>query len=72
MGLSILSAVELTEFAARTPDEYVAAAVELAVNPGKVEQLRGSLRERLASSPLTDGGSFTAELENAYLEMWKG
>jgi protein O-GlcNAc transferase len=72
VGLSILSAVELTEFAARTPDEYVAAAVELAVNPGKVEQLRGSLRERLASSPLTDGGSFTAELENAYLEMWKG
>ncbi len=72
VGLSILSTVELTEFAARTPDEYVAAAIALAGNPDKLEQLRGSLRERLASSPLTDGGAFTADLENAYLEMLEG
>jgi predicted O-linked N-acetylglucosamine transferase (SPINDLY family) len=71
VGLSILSTLELAELATRTPDEYVATAVELAANPGKIEDLRGSLRERLASSPLTDGGSFTAALENVYLEMWK-
>ena len=46
-------------------------AVELAASPGKIEHLRGSLRKRLASSPLTDGASFTTALENAYLEMWK-
>ncbi len=68
VGLSILSTLGLTEFAAQTPDQYVAAAVQLAGDPGKLEQLR----ERLASSPLTDGRGFTADLEEAYLQIWKG
>jgi protein O-GlcNAc transferase len=71
VGLSILSAVDLTELATRTPDEYVAAAAELAINTRKLEQLRSGLRERLASSPLTDGSAFTADLENVYWELLK-
>jgi predicted O-linked N-acetylglucosamine transferase (SPINDLY family) len=71
VGLSILSTLGLTEFAAQTPDQYVAAAVQLAGDPGKLEQLRGSLRERLASSPLTGGRGFTTDLEEAYLQIWK-
>ena len=70
VGLSILSTVGLTEFATRTPDQYVAAAVELAGNPDKLDLLHRSLRERLAGSPLTDGRRFTAALEEAYLEIW--
>jgi predicted O-linked N-acetylglucosamine transferase (SPINDLY family) len=72
VGLSILSTIGLSEFAVRTPDQYIAAAVELAGNGDKLERLRGSLRQRLASSPLTDGRSFTAALEDAYLRIWEG
>jgi predicted O-linked N-acetylglucosamine transferase (SPINDLY family) len=71
VGISILSAVDMAELATRTPDEYVAAAAELAINPSKLEQLRCGLRGRLASSPLTDGSAFTADLENVYLELLK-
>lgn len=70
VGLSILSTVGLTEFATQTPDQYVAAAVELAGDPDKLGLLHRSLRERLAGSPLTDGRRFTAALEEAYLEIW--
>jgi predicted O-linked N-acetylglucosamine transferase (SPINDLY family) len=72
VGVSILSTLGLTEYVARVPDQYVALAVDLAGDAEKLDRYRRSLRERLASSPLTDGRDFTEKLEHAYLEMWKG
>jgi predicted O-linked N-acetylglucosamine transferase (SPINDLY family) len=71
VGVSILSALGLTECLVRTPDQYLAVVHELAADAGKLEQYRTALRERLAGSPLSDGRDFTAKLEDAYLEMWK-
>jgi protein O-GlcNAc transferase len=69
VGVSIMSALELTELVARTPDRYVEAAVQLACNVDELERLSGSFRRRLTSSPITDGRGFAAKLETAYLEM---
>jgi predicted O-linked N-acetylglucosamine transferase (SPINDLY family) len=70
-GVSLLSNIGLTEFIAGTRDEYIEIAVDLASHIEKLEYLRGSLRELVANSPLTDAKTFTADLEICYREMWK-
>ena len=69
VGASILTTLGLTEFVARTPDEYVSAAALLAGDAGKLDNLGRSLRQRLTGSPLMDGPGFAARLEAAYLKM---
>ena len=71
MGVNILSNLGLTELLAGTPEEYVAIATRLAGDPEHLAELRGGLRERMTSSPLTDGKRFTLDLEKAYREMWQ-
>lgn len=69
VGASILAALGLTEFVARTSDEYVSAAAQVAGNADKLDNLARSLRQRLTASPLTDGSGFTQRLEAAYMKM---
>jgi len=71
MGLSILSAVGLTEFVADTPSEYIEICVKLANKWDHLRQLRQTMRERMRTSPLMDGENFTRQLEAAYREMWE-
>ncbi len=62
--LSHLSNVGLTETIAHDKKEYVELAVSLAGDLPRLAALRGSLRERMASSPLCDGKRFAANLTN--------
>lgn len=71
VGLSILGCLGLTDLVAHSAREYVEAALRLAADPTRLEQLRHSLRARLAASPLTDGTGFTTRLEQAYLQIWE-
>lgn len=71
MGLSILSAVGLTELVAYTPTEYIDICVKLASNWDYLRQLRQTMRERMQTSSLMDGENFTRQLEAAYREMWE-
>lgn len=59
------------ELVAHTVDDYVRIAVDLASDPARLVQLRNSLRDDLAGSPLCDVGQFTRELETAYRGMWE-
>lgn len=70
-GLSVLSAVGLAEWVARTPQEYVEIALKAAADPERLGALRGQLRTRMASSPLCDAPAFVRGLEAAYREMWR-
>src|SRR5262249_22188209 len=45
MVASVLTQLGLTDFIARTPEEFVAKAVELAADPTRLASLRGRLRE---------------------------
>jgi predicted O-linked N-acetylglucosamine transferase (SPINDLY family) len=68
---SILSAVGLDEWIARSGDEYVRLALELARDRAKLAELRASLRMRMAASPVMDEARFVRALEEAYRQMWR-
>jgi predicted O-linked N-acetylglucosamine transferase (SPINDLY family) len=68
-GLSILSAIELTELIAHTPEEYINICLKLANNTEHLQQLRTNLRERMQASSLMDETGFTQHLENVFQRM---
>jgi predicted O-linked N-acetylglucosamine transferase (SPINDLY family) len=61
----------LPELATAGPDEFVARAVEMAGDLPKLRDLRATLRERMAASPLMDAPRFARNLEAAYRAMWR-
>ena len=67
---SVLSQLDLSSLVAKTPDDYVRVAVDLAGDIGKLEVLRSNLRETMARSPLCNGKTFTGILEESYHHMW--
>jgi len=70
-GLSQLCNLGLKDLAAETPEQYVALAVELAGDLHRLQQLRGTLRQRMQSSPLMNANRFARHMEQAYREMWR-
>jgi protein O-GlcNAc transferase len=68
---SMLHALALDELVARTSEEYVRIAADLALNLGRLGALRLGLRDRLASSPLCDGRSRARQIEKVYRTVWR-
>jgi protein O-GlcNAc transferase len=60
----------LGRLVAKTEDEYVRIAIELASDVTALQELRMSLRELMMTSPVCDGENFTRGLEAAYRNMW--
>ncbi len=71
VGGSLLSTVGLSEFVARTSDEYIAIAAALAGDRERLVGLRSTLRRKMKESPLCDGKTFTRDLEGLYRGMWR-
>ena len=71
VGSSLLNTLGLTELIADTPENYIANARNLAADVNGLSDLRSSLRERMASSPLMDASRFTLNLESTYRTIWK-
>jgi protein O-GlcNAc transferase len=71
-GFSQLSNLRMTELVARSPDEFVAIAVELASDLPRLGNMRMILRQRMLESPLTDSTTFTRGIEAAYRDAWRG
>lgn len=65
-GTSILNAMGLPEFIADTPDQLVSLAATWAEQRGALGDLRGSLRDMMQQSPLTDAAGYVKHLEAAY------
>lgn len=70
VGVSLLGTVGLGNLIAKNEDEYVQMAVQLASDVTALSNLRSSLRNLMATSPLCDGPNFIAGLEAAYRGMW--
>jgi protein O-GlcNAc transferase len=70
-GLSQLTNLGLPELVARSEEDYVKIAVELAGDLPRLAQLRSSLRARMQASVLMDAPRFTRQVEQAYREMWQ-
>jgi predicted O-linked N-acetylglucosamine transferase (SPINDLY family) len=70
-GWSQLCNLGLQELAAESPEQFVALAARLARDLPWLEELRGSLRQRMQQSPLMDGKRFARHMEQAYRWMWQ-
>jgi predicted O-linked N-acetylglucosamine transferase (SPINDLY family) len=71
MAASLLTGLGLTDWIARTPEEYLARAVQIAGDLDRLALLRSSLRDRLRAAPLCDGPAFVRHLEDAHRWMWR-
>jgi len=70
-GVSIAMNLGLPELIADSEEAYVAKAVELARDLGRLGRLRGELRARLEASALGDTARFARDLEAAYRGAWR-
>jgi len=70
-GSSILSNVGVPELIARTPQQYVQIATDLAKDLPRLAELRRTLRGRMEASPLMDAPRFARNIETAYRQMWR-
>jgi predicted O-linked N-acetylglucosamine transferase (SPINDLY family) len=69
-GLSILSALGLSELAASTPAQYVDIAVALASDLDRLDSLRRGLRDRFEQSSLRDEKRFASQFEELLRTAW--
>nr|CAD1838623.1 unnamed protein product [Ananas comosus var. bracteatus] len=70
VGVSLLTKVGLGRLIAKTEDEYVRLAVQLASNVSALQDLRLTLRDLMLRSPVCDGTKFVRGLESTYRNMW--
>jgi len=70
IGSSILEGVGHPEWIARTEDEYVELAVNLAADLSKLESLRTHLRAEMECGPWMSEQAFACKVEEAYKEMF--
>lgn len=70
VGASLLGAVGLPELVASDPASYVSIAASLATDPARLDDLRASLRPRVASSPLCDAPAYARAVEAALRSLW--
>jgi predicted O-linked N-acetylglucosamine transferase (SPINDLY family) len=70
-GSSILANVGVPELIARTPQQYVQIATDLAGDLPRLADLRRTLRARMQASPLMDAPRFARNVEAAYRQMWR-
>ena len=69
VGVSLLKNMGLDDLIGDGTRGYMDAAVSLALNPSRRNELRETLRERVRTR-LCDFGSFVPRLEDAYRGMW--
>ena len=71
MVASVLAYAGMSEFGAASPEEYVGLATRLASDLPGLAALRAGLRERVRTSKLCDGATFTHVVEREYRAMWR-
>ena len=71
VGVSVLSAAGLPDWAVGDAGTYVDRAVAVARTPQPLAELRGSLRQHLLGSNLLNEAGFTARLEAVYRQLWR-
>jgi predicted O-linked N-acetylglucosamine transferase (SPINDLY family) len=71
VAASLLHAASLPELVTNSPEEYEAAALELATNPQKLSAIRQKLMQNRGTCPLFDTKLFSRHIEEAYTRMWE-
>lgn len=71
VGSSALRAVGMPELITSSLEEYEARALDLALNPSKLDQIKQKLKQNIATTPMFDTAAYTKHLEAAYTHMWE-
>jgi predicted O-linked N-acetylglucosamine transferase (SPINDLY family) len=71
MGASFLATLDKPDWIAADTADYVAKAQALAEDVATLRQGRAELRQRMQTSPLSDIGVYTQNLEALYRRMWQ-
>ena len=71
MSHSLLNHVGLPELSAKTEADYVRIAIALATDLDKLAEIRRTLRERLAASPVCDAQRAAQQIEQTYRTVWR-
>jgi predicted O-linked N-acetylglucosamine transferase (SPINDLY family) len=71
VAASLLNAIGLPELITNTQEEYEALAIELALNPQKLAEIKLKLANNRLTTPLFDTPLFAKNLEAAYLQMYE-
>ena len=70
VAASIVTHAGFPEFIAKTEDDYVALAVDLASNPDKLNALRQSMRDTLHKAKICNSEPYARTVEAALRDMW--
>ena len=70
VGASLLTRVGLEDAIAESIPAYIELATAWARDLPKLTELRRTLRNRMAASPLCDAPGFARQMEAAYQNMW--
>jgi protein O-GlcNAc transferase len=70
-GLSQLMNLQLPDFAAETEEQFIALGRRWANDLPSLTEIRRTLRQRMASSPLMDSKRFAGRMEAIFRNMWK-
>jgi predicted O-linked N-acetylglucosamine transferase (SPINDLY family) len=70
-GKALLMTAGLPGCVAKSEEGFVRIAAELAGDLPRLTQLRSTLRQQVAASPLMDAPRFARNVEAAYRQMWK-
>lgn len=70
VGVTLLHQVGLEKLVAKSEDEYVSKALDLASDLPMLANTRMGLRERMLKSYLCDGNKFVRNLEGTYRSLW--
>jgi predicted O-linked N-acetylglucosamine transferase (SPINDLY family) len=71
VAATLLTHAGYPEWVAESEDEYVAKALSLGREPGRLAAIRREQRARVAASPLADAVRFTRSLEDVYRRVWR-
>ena len=70
VAASLLNAIGLPELITSTREEYEGLAIELALNPKKLADVKSKLANNRLSAPLFDTPLFAKNIESAYTKMY--
>ena len=70
VAASLLTSIRVPELIAHTEEEYCSLAIELALSPNKLANIRAKILENRFATLLFDTGSFTKHIERAYLAAY--
>jgi len=71
VAASLLNAIGMPELITYSQDAYEALAIELAMNPMKLAEIKQKLTKNRLNTPLFNTALFTKHLESAYTEIYQ-